>query len=74
MMNLKQIADSADMIINGYAFTKSVSGIRVVNLDHLNKSAMLSRDGQVNETNMDDIELSIVQKYYAQNAKYMEVC
>lgn len=33
MINYMQVADSADMIINGYAFTKNNQSIRVLNLN-----------------------------------------
>ena len=32
-LNVQEIADKADMIINGYAFTKSDDYIRVLNLN-----------------------------------------
>ena len=33
MINIKKIADEADMIFNGYAFCKFDRGYRVLNLD-----------------------------------------
>ena len=38
MIDFKTIADNADLIINGYAFTKSGDYIRVLNLNRLNKA------------------------------------
>ena len=38
MIDFKTIADNADLIINGYAFTKSGDYIRVLNLNRPNKA------------------------------------
>ncbi|MCQ2250388.1 MAG: hypothetical protein MJZ66_04690 [Bacteroidales bacterium] len=66
-INIEEIADKADMIVNGYAFTKDNNFIRVLNLNDLDKAALLSIDGEMQETTMDDIELAIAQKYYRRN-------
>ena len=60
MRNIKEKADAADMIVNGYAFTKDGENLRVLNLNNPEKAAYLSRNGEVLETSMDDIELDIV--------------
>lgn len=44
MIDFKTIADNADLIINGYAFTKSGDYIRVLNLNRL-KWSELSDNG-----------------------------
>ena len=36
-------------------------------------AAVMAENGSLIETNMDDIEFSIAQKYYIANAKYMEI-
>lgn len=72
-LDIKKIADESDMIINGYAFKKEGNFIRVLNLNSLGKATVLSENGELLETSMDDIENSIVIDYYNQNAKYMEV-
>ncbi len=41
MIDFKTIADNADLIINGYAFTKSGDYIRVLNLNRPNKALVL---------------------------------
>lgn len=69
--NLKEIADNADMIINGYDFTKDGSYIRVLNLNCMNHSATIYGD-KIVATNMDDIENQIVMDYYEQNKQFME--
>lgn len=70
-LNVKDIADKADMIINGYAFTKEREYIRVLNLNCLNHAAVIYKD-KVVETNMDDIEKQIVIDYYENNKQFME--
>lgn len=72
MLDIKTIADKADVIINGYAFTQEDDRIRVLNLNRPNKAVVFGRDGEVLETTMDDIELSIASRYLQQNLKYME--
>lgn len=66
-----QVADKADMIVNGYAFTKEGDYIRVLNLNCLNHAAVIYKN-QVIETNMDDIENQIVMDYYNDNREFME--
>lgn len=38
-LDIKNVADKADMIINGYAFTQENKYIRVLNLNQLNHAA-----------------------------------
>jgi len=72
MPDIKTIADKADIIINGYAFTRNCDRIHVLNLSCPDKAVVFSQDGEVLETTMDDIELSIACRYLQQNRKYME--
>ena len=72
MPDIKTIADKADVIINGYAFTKENDRIHVLNLNSPQKAVVFNLDSEVLETTMDDIELSIVSRYLQQNLKYME--
>ncbi len=72
MPDIKTIADKADIIINGYAFTRVDDRIQVLNLNSPDKAVVFSADGEVLETTMDDIELSIASNYLQQNKKYME--
>ena len=72
MTDIKNIADKADMIINGYAFTRNDGCIRVLNLNSPDKAVVFGLNGDVLETTMDDIELSIASRYLQQNKKYME--
>ena len=70
MIDFKTIADNADLIINGYAFTKSGDYIRVLNLNRPNKALVFDYNQEVIETSMDDIEIQIVFDYYNKNKKY----
>ena len=70
---IKEIADSADMIIKGYAFTKSGEFIRVLNLNDGESSMVIMPDGTMVESNMDEIEQALVQSIWQRDSKYMEV-
>ena len=72
MLDIKNIADKANFIVNGYAFTRVDGSIHVLNLNSPDKAVVFSRSGEVLETTMDDIELSIASRYLQQNQKYME--
>lgn len=72
MPDIKAIADKADLIVNGYAFTREEDGTHVLNLNNPDKAVVFDADGQVLETTMDDIELAIASRYLQQNLKYME--
>jgi hypothetical protein len=72
MLNLKEIADNADVIIAGYAITKCADGLRVFNLNNAMGAAVFKKDGTLIETNMDDIELAIAKDYMLSGLKYME--
>lgn len=70
-LNVENIADKAEMIINGYAFTKDKEYVRVLNLNCLNHAAVIY-DDKIVETNMDDIEKQIALDYYTNNKQFME--
>ena len=72
MDKIKEIADKADMIVNGYAFTRENNQIRILNLKNLEKALVISEDGKVLETTMDDIEIRIVLDYWNSDCKFME--
>lgn len=69
---LQQIADDADVIINGYAFKRNGENVSVLNLNKPEKAALLTPSGEALETSMDDIELTIVCGYLQRGLKYME--
>ena len=70
-LSVKDVADNANMIINGYAYTKDGDYIWVLNLNCLNNAAVIYKD-EIVETNMDDIEIQIVLDYYNKNKEFME--
>lgn len=72
MDKIKEIADKADMIVNGYAFTRCAEGFRVLNLNRPDRAVVFSNDGKVLETSMDDIEVRIAGDYLEKNRKFME--
>lgn len=71
MDKLSEIANRADMIVNGYAFTKEEHIVRVLHLEVPHHAAVLSEAGDVIETNMNDIELALIGQYYARNRKFL---
>ncbi len=72
MPDVVEIADKADLIVNGYAFTKCDMGYRVLNLDLPERAVVLSEEGESLETTMDDIEIQIVRDYFMKNKGFME--
>lgn len=58
--------------MNGYAFTKCDIGYRVLNINNPQKACVVSDEGDVLETTMDDVEAGIVVDYFLRNKKYME--
>lgn len=72
MPDIKSIADAADMIVDGYAFTVCDDGISVLNLNHPERASFYSGDAVLIETSMDDIELAIVRDYLDRNREFLE--
>lgn len=72
MVDIHSVAASADFIVNGYCFVKEDSHVKVLNLNHLERAAVISHSGEVLETSMDDIELGIVHGYWEKNKHFME--
>ena len=69
---LETIADRANMIVAGYAYTKTDGVIKVLNLNDPNEACILSKDGEMLSTNMDDATLLLAQAYYLKNRSFME--
>lgn len=69
---LIKIAENADMIINNYAFTRQDDNIKILNLRHPASAMIISSDGKMLETNMDEIEQSIVLNIWKNDSEYME--
>ena len=72
MIDYKAVADAANMIINGYAFTKDGENIKVLNLNNPEMATVLNNAGEVLETTMCDIEIQIVKDYLTNNIEFME--
>ena len=70
---VREIADKADMIIKGYAFTRDDELIRVFNLNDRESSMVITPEGVMVETNMDEIEQALVLDIWGRDSKYMEV-
>ena len=72
MSEIEKVAQSADFIVNGYSFICEDEKVRVLNLNDTARAAVLDKDGEVLETSMDDIEISIVQAYWEKNKQFAE--
>ena len=72
MIDYRAIAKDANMIINGYAFTKNGENIRVLNLNNPEMAIVFDKDIEVLETSMSDIEIQIVKTYLSDNIEFME--
>lgn len=61
---IKAVAEKAMMIVCGYAFSQTEEGfIRVVYLHPPYHALVMTSEGEVTDTNMNDIEISIASKY-----------
>ena len=69
---IEEIASNADMIINNYAFTRKNGTISILNLKHPERAMVISEDGKMLETNMDEIEQVIVLNIWEKDSEYME--
>ena len=69
----KSIADAADMIVGGYAYTRYDDNIRVVNLNKPQPEVMLfTPEGVMLESCMDPIEEKIALRKWHENREFME--
>jgi len=69
---IQEIADNADMIVRGYAFTKKDRNIAVLNLYHPESAMYISPEGKMLESIMDEIEQTIVLKIWESDSQFME--
>ncbi len=72
MSEIEKVAQNADFIVNGYSFAREGEKVRVLNLNDTTKAAVLNKNGEVLETSMDDIEISIVRVYWDKNRQFAE--
>ena len=66
-----KIADSADLIVGGYAMMSHELGFRIVNLNSGN-ALIVSNDYNVLETSMEDLEVEVAIGYLKTNRSFME--
>lgn len=70
-----KIADAANMIVSGYAYTWLEGNVRVVNLNKNDPGVMVfSPDGKMLESSMDPIEEEIALQRWNENKEFMEEC
>ena len=67
-----KIAQSADMIVGGYAMLKHELGVQIVNL-HSGSALVVSLDYKVLETSMDDLEVALAIDYLTTNRTFLGV-
>ena len=72
MIKIEKVVQSADFIVNGYSFICENGKARVLNLNDISRAVVLDLNGEVLETSMDDIEISIVQSYWEKNKQFAE--
>lgn len=64
------IAESSDIVLNGYAVTRDGGNFRVINLK-TGKAAYVLGSGALSETNMDEVESAIAVRIVSENRKYI---
>lgn len=70
---IERIAEDANFIVSGYAFTKRDDGfISILNLEHPDCAMVVNKQGELIETNMDPIEQTIVLNLCRKNLQFME--
>mgnify|MGYP000777969488 FL=1 len=75
MIDIIDIADKVDVVINGYAFARAEEGYVIINVESPKFTLVLSEEGKVLETTMDDKEIEIVKdilQKYISNKKFNE--
>lgn len=66
------IADAANMIVHGYAFTRKNGNISILNLNKPSRAMVIDPNGKMLESSMDPIEQTIVLKIWEKDAEFME--
>lgn len=65
-----EIAEEADLVLNGYAVTRDGENFKVINL-HSGKAAYIMGSGALSETNMDEVESEIARRIVNENRRYI---
>jgi hypothetical protein len=69
-VKMKEVADAADMVVNGYAYTFIGDNIRILNL-RTGKAALVTPSREISETNMDDMDIGVAMRYLIDNEQFM---
>lgn len=69
--DVKKILDDAIIVVNGFAFNKCDLGYAIFN-SRTKHTAVISKDGEVLASSMDDIELQIAKKYFESDKEFLE--
>lgn len=67
---VKEIADAAELIVCGYAILRDGGNFKIVNLNS-GHASLISSDGKVLETSMDDIEIAIALRRFHNNRQFL---
>lgn len=68
-----KIAEKANFVVSGYAFTRRQDGfISILNLEDPDCAMVVNENGEIIETNMDQIEQHIVLSLCNKNLQFME--
>ena len=71
--DVRAIADGANFIVDGYAFSERTDGfVSILNLNHPDCAMVVDLEGEIIETNMDQIEQQIVIELCKKNLQFME--
>lgn len=65
-----EIAEAADLVLNGYAVTRDGENFKVINLNS-GKAAYIMNSGVLSETNMDEVEAEIARRIVNENRRYI---
>ena len=68
---VKKILDDAIIVVGGYAFDKVELGYRIFS-SWTKHTLVLSKEGVVLETSMDEIEEEIAKDYFERNKEFLE--
>ena len=66
------IANAANMIVQGYAFTKKDDNISILNLNKPGHAMIIDQHGKMLESSMDAIEQTIVLNIWKNDSEFME--
>ncbi len=69
---IEKIAAEAKFIIAGYSFSLNEENQVRLNLENPTEAAVLTKEGELLETTMDDSKLALVQSYYLKNKEFIE--